>query len=487
MRVRHTLVRAARAIGTVLFAAWAGGALAQDPPAAIAAPPIDSACPAGNLVDPAFRDAAVLTMRRLVVRAPGRATHGAVRRSLGAAHVDRRGRTWHHVAAYEANLGFVGALRVDATMRREAADWLRWQAAQLPLVGPDRGVLHDRWVLADGSQQSPCPADIDARHCRQIDAVDSTLASFFLMAQAYLRHGGDAALLREPALRAAFDVAAATLATLQQTEGLSWAKADHPVAYLMDAVEVAAGWRALAQLQAEVWGDAAGAAVSRHQAQRTQDALQRSLWDGPAGLWRVSLNGPATRLARWYPDSMAQAWPLLCGPPGATRRRSAGTAPPGSAPRRPGTRPSAIGRRATSIRPASGGPLPRWRRTAAGRPAPRPTGWRGPAAPGWPAPHRSPGPSRSATCSGCSGWPSPARRRRRCPTRPRPRLHRPNPAPCPHPFLFPPLTVERTRHDTVKTPCCFPAPGAAPPQGPGRCPAGRRRPDGAVGARRRGA
>lgn len=316
MHARHPLVRAARAIGTVLFAAWAGGALAQDPPAAIAAPPIDSACPAGNLVDPAFRDAAVLTMRRLVVRAPGRATHGAVRRSLGAAHVDRRGRTWHHVAAYEANLGFVGALRVDATMRREAADWLRWQAAQLPLTGPDRGVLHDRWVLADGSQQSPCPEGIDARHCRQIDAVDSTLASFFLMAQAYLRHGGDAALLREPALRAAFDVAAATLATLQQTEGLSWAKADHPVAYLMDAVEVAAGWRALAQLQAEVWGDAAGAAVSRHQAQRTQDALQRSLWDATAGLWRVSLNGPATRLARWYPDSMAQAWPLLWGPAG---------------------------------------------------------------------------------------------------------------------------------------------------------------------------
>ncbi|BDI07419.1 hypothetical protein [Sphaerotilus microaerophilus] len=328
MRVRHPLVRAARAIGALLFAAWAGGALAQDPPAALATPPIDSACPAGNLVDPAFRDAAVLTMRRLVVRAPGRATHGAVRRSLGAAHVDRRGRTWHHVAAYEANLGFVGALRVDATMRREAADWLRWQAAQLPLSGPDRGVLHDRWVLADGSQQSACPADIDARHCRQIDAVDSTLASFFLMAQAYLRHGGDAALLREPALRAAFDVAAATLATLQQTEGLSWAKADHPVAYLMDAVEVAAGWRALAQLQAEAWGDAAGAAVSRHQAQRTQDALQRSLWDGSAGLWRVSLNGPATRLARWYPDSMAQAWPLLWGPAGrdpaqVTRDRAA--------------------------------------------------------------------------------------------------------------------------------------------------------------------
>lgn len=280
------------------------------------APPIDSACPTANLVDPAFRDAALLTMRQLVVRAPGRSSHGAVRRSLGAAHVDRRGRTWHHVAAYEGNLGLMGALRVDPTLRIEAADWLRWQAAHLPLGGPDKGQLFDHWVLANGAQESQCPVDLPTAKCRQIDAVDSTLASFFLMAQAYLRHGGDAALLREPDLRNAFDVAAQSLAALQRNEGLSWAKPDHAVAYLMDAVEVAAGWRALAELQERVWADGAAAAVSRHLAQRTQDAVERSLWDDPAGLWRVSLQAPPTRLPRWYPDTMAQAWPLLWSPPG---------------------------------------------------------------------------------------------------------------------------------------------------------------------------
>lgn len=280
------------------------------------APPIDSACPTANLVDPAFRDAALLTMRQLVVRAPGRSSHGAVRRSLGAAHVDRRGRSWHHVAAYEGNLGLIGALRVDPTLRAEAADWLRWQAAHLPLGGPDKGQLFDHWVLANGAQESVCPVDLPAAKCRQIDAVDSTLASFFLMAQAYLRHGGDAALLREPGLRRAFEVAAQSLAALQRNEGLSWAKPDHAVAYLMDAVEVAAGWRALAELQERVWADGAAAAVSRHLAQRTQDAVERSLWDDPAGLWRVSLQAPPTRLPRWYPDTMAQAWPLLWSPPG---------------------------------------------------------------------------------------------------------------------------------------------------------------------------
>jgi hypothetical protein len=49
---------------------------------------MDSLCPPGALVDAAFRDAAVLTMRQLVVRAPGQASHGAVRRALAPAHVD---------------------------------------------------------------------------------------------------------------------------------------------------------------------------------------------------------------------------------------------------------------------------------------------------------------------------------------------------------------------------------------------------------------
>jgi hypothetical protein len=274
-------------------------------------PPMDSLCPPGALVDAAFRDAAVLTMRQLVVRAPGQPSHGAVRRALAAAHVDGQKRPWHHIAAYEGNLGLIGALRVDPTLRTEAADWLRWQVRHLPLRGADQGVLHDRWVLADGSQESTCPPDIDARHCQQIDATDSTIASLFLMAKAYLDHGGDAALLREPAVRLALERAGVTLARLQQPDGLSWAKRSHPVAYLMDAVEVAAGWRALAQVQEQVWSQPAAAQTSGERARRTSEAVEQRLWDPATALWRVSRDASPAQMRHWYPDTMAQAWPLL--------------------------------------------------------------------------------------------------------------------------------------------------------------------------------
>lgn len=306
-RLRNTLTAIASAACVVFTPATAQ--------VSASTPPMDSLCPPGALVDAAFRDAAVLTMRQLVVRAPGQASHGAVRRALAPAHVDGQRRPWHHIAAYEGNLGLIGALRIDPTLRTEAADWLRWQVRNLPLRGVDQGVLHDRWVLADGSQQSSCPPDIDARHCQQIDATDSTIASLFLMAKAYLDNGGDAALLREPAVRLALERAAVTLARLQQPNGLSWAKRSHPVAYLMDAVEVAAGWRALAHVQDTVWAQPRAAQTSRARAQRTSSGVEQQLWDAGTGLWRVSLDAGPAQTRHWYPDTMAQAWPLLWSSP----------------------------------------------------------------------------------------------------------------------------------------------------------------------------
>lgn len=273
--------------------------------------PIESLCPAGSLVDAAFRDAAILEMRKLVVRAPGQTSNGAVRRNLGVAHVDSQGRKWHHVAAYEGNLGMLGALRVDPTLRTDAAEWLRWQVRHLPVRGADQGLLFDRWVLIDGSAESTCLPDLGAEHCRQIDATDSTIASLFLLAQAYVQHGGDAALLREPAVKLALEKAAETLVNLQQPNGLTWAKRDHAVGYLMDGVEVAAGWRAYAAIQESVWGLPAAAESSRTRARNLYGGVGQLLWDSPRNLWKVSQLAGPTDVSRWYPDTMAQAWPLL--------------------------------------------------------------------------------------------------------------------------------------------------------------------------------
>lgn len=163
-----------------------------------------------------------------------------------------------------------------------------------------------------------------AASCPRVDAFDSTAASLLLMADAYTRQTADVSLLRDPALRNALEAAAGTLAALTQRDGLSWAKPDHKVAYLMDALEVAAGWRAWARLQANVY-DAPEAALASHAAARRMDAaVQKHLWHAPSQSWRVSLGAAAPVFSRWYPDTVAQAWPLLWsdGADAPTRERA---------------------------------------------------------------------------------------------------------------------------------------------------------------------
>lgn len=290
-----------------------------------AAPPLaESRCAAAAIVDAAFRDAALRALNGLVVSAPGQPADGALRTHHSAGHRDAQGQAWHQVSAYPVNLGLVGALNVSPAVLPVAEGWLRWQARHIATTGPQRGVVMDHWVRAGSFEESSCPPGIEARLCLHVDAFDSTAASTLLLADAYLRHGGRVALLREPAMRAALEAAAAALRDLGTAEGLTLALPGHRVAYTMDAVEVIAGWRAWARLQERAYAEPAAAVLSLAQAQRAQAAMDTRLWDAARGSWRVSAGGPAPDRRRWYPDTVAQSWPLLWSAEPGTRLRDAG-------------------------------------------------------------------------------------------------------------------------------------------------------------------
>jgi hypothetical protein len=276
-------------------------------------PIAESPCETSTLVDAAFRDAAIAAFDHLVIRAPGQSAHGAVRSHHAAGHLDPQGRAWQQVTAYAANLAMLGVLRVSPQSLPVAADWLRWQAGHMDVQGRLGGVVLDHWVRADGLEESLCPPGMAKQLCAQVDAFDSTAASTLLLADAYVRFGGDAALLREPAVRLALESAALALVRLAGPSGLTVAKPDYPVVYTMDAVEVVAGWRAWARLQRDVYAQPASANNSLVQAQRIETVMQTRLWNKTASAWRVSLDAGAPQFNRWYPDTMAQAWPLLWG------------------------------------------------------------------------------------------------------------------------------------------------------------------------------
>lgn len=270
------------------------------------------ACPGGGLVDAAFRDAALAMFRQLAVQAPGRDAHGAVRMHWTPGHRDLQGQAWYQVQAYQANLSVVQVLRTDPTLAPLAADWLRWQARHMRAVGQGQGVVFDHWLRAADLQVAACPPAL-AGPCPFVDSYDSTAASMLMVADSYHAATGDVAVLREAAVQAALRASAATVAALHQADGLTWAKPDYPVAYLMDAVEVAAGWRAWARVQQAAYGDTAGAARSVAMAQRTEDATRALLWHAPSQTWRHAVQAGAPDFSRWYADTVAQAWPLLWG------------------------------------------------------------------------------------------------------------------------------------------------------------------------------
>ena len=291
--------------------------LAAPPLAAL--PLVESPCdgrPAGGgaaLVDAALRDAALQALQRLVVQAPQRPAHGAILTHHNTGFVDSQGQAWNQVSAYAVNLGLLGALAVAPAMLPVAADWLRWLSRHVATSGPHRGVVPDHWVRARDLDLAMCPPGLDSARCGDVDAVDSTAAATLLLADAYLRHGGAVALLREPAVRAALESAATAMTALTGSDGLTLAKSSHAVVYTMDAVEVIAGWRAWARLQRDAYAQPQSAINSAAAATRAEAGLREQLWDSRAGAWRVYRGGGPLQHQRWYPDTMAQAWPLLWG------------------------------------------------------------------------------------------------------------------------------------------------------------------------------
>ncbi len=287
--------------------------------------PVAASCERGGLVDAGFRDAALALLAQLVVHAPGQAAHGAIKANLAPGHVGPAGDAWHFISAYQVNLALSEALRIAPAQAPAAAAWLRWQARHATATGAGQAVVFDHWVRTGDLQVSTCPAGRAPAQCPHVDAYDSTAASLLLMADAYLTASGDAALLREPAVRAALQGAAGTVTALTSAQGLTSAKPGYPVDYLMDAAEVAAGWRAWARVQQAAYGQAAGAQASAGAAVRTENAMRAQLWHAPSRAWRVSQQVGASDFAQWYADTVAQAWPLLWGiaGPGPTDAASA--------------------------------------------------------------------------------------------------------------------------------------------------------------------
>ena len=221
---------------------------------------------------------------------------------------------YRHVVPYFSTLAVTAWLDAAPSAEALAAaeGWMAWSLANRGA----HGVPAEVWVGTDGAVTT-CPARLPTRpavdRCDHVDATDSAAATLLDLARAYAEAGGDGRRLE--AWRDGLRQQGAVLAALQDADGLTWARGDYRVKFLMDNAETVRGFRALADLERR-WGAAAAARGAEASADRAAAGLA-GLRDARTGLyaWARHADGrdDSPRLDRWYADAVAQVWPLLFG------------------------------------------------------------------------------------------------------------------------------------------------------------------------------
>ncbi len=116
------------------------------------------------------------------------------------------------------------------------------------------------------------------------------------------------------------DRALSALQSLRQDDGLTIAKPDYPVMYLMDNTETYAGLAAGSEMVPPI---APGLSVMlRARANETLRVIDKVLWDEESGRyhWAISEDGkPSAPLGAFYPDTMAQLMAFVRLPRSARR------------------------------------------------------------------------------------------------------------------------------------------------------------------------
>ena len=209
-------------------------------------------------------------------------------------------RTSLRMVPYFTNLGLMGLVdnpEYAGTVRR----WITWYVENLnrPDALGVHGTVYDHEVWYGAS-----------RPTQSYDSSDSYAATFLTLVRAYYDTTGDADFLRgiEADLRL---VAGAIYSTMDPRDGLTYAKADYRIKYLMDNAEVYRGLLDWAYLLREVYGDAGEAERVEQDAQAVRASLL-AMWQGTAFAYAKDERGGLFRSdwAKWYPEDAAQRLPI---------------------------------------------------------------------------------------------------------------------------------------------------------------------------------
>ncbi|HCW50712.1 MAG TPA: hypothetical protein DGR79_01395 [Clostridiales bacterium] len=215
------------------------------------------------------------------------------------------------IVPYFAN---IAALALVERRPGDVKAYMEWYLAHLNR--PDRwglhGTVYDYRVTADGRE---VPTGT-------YDSADSYAATFLALLRVYLDHTGDRGFVMEHLPE--IELVASVITGLQDSDGLVWATPARVEKYLMDNCENFRGLVDYAAVLSSVGREPEARAV-REAAGRILAGVQGRLWNPKRGnydwaIYTLRLGGlrigevsRKSSWSRWYPDSVAQVFPVISG------------------------------------------------------------------------------------------------------------------------------------------------------------------------------
>ncbi|MEW6547016.1 MAG: hypothetical protein AB1446_08875 [Bacillota bacterium] len=171
----------------------------------------------------------------------------------------------------------------------------------------------DRWGLVGTAYDYRIEGDREVP-TGSYDSADAYAATFLTAVARYWQVTGDTRFVLDH--RSELDLVAGVIVALQDADGLAWARPGHWVKYLMDNAENYQGLSDYAWLLARL-GDAESAAYWAARAEAVRQGVRQVMYNPRRGeyYWAIKMSG-TRRLPnwrQWYPDAVAQLFPVLCG------------------------------------------------------------------------------------------------------------------------------------------------------------------------------
>jgi len=206
---------------------------------------------------------------------------------------------------YFANIAAIGMTK-DPNRMPQVTAWINWYINHLNW--PDKwGLYGTTYNWSVGSNDTETPTN-DA------DSTDSYAGTFLSVVWNAWQTGNPQARSLISGLSYQLDVIGGVIIQTQQSDGLTWAKPDYQIKYLMDNCEAYRGLRDLASLYQYAFGDAAKAAYYNAAADSMQTGVLTMWLNGTWAVYRDNLGrNIAPNMGTWYPDATAQVFPVLMG------------------------------------------------------------------------------------------------------------------------------------------------------------------------------